>query len=159
MGDIGVKVLASAISEDQPLTFASLLTVVPECINAAVAEFSSPSNTTPSSPEVDVNQSQNDGYSTGSVNSNMWSNCTDSYHTLQFNFSVPFEMFVGSSSDQSEYDAPPNGSSDNDLIAQQVFQQYGSFIQGITTSGPSQSILLDVPPQTQVILTLPIQLS
>lgn len=136
------------------------ISIVPDCIQAAVAVFSSPSNATPSSPEVDINQSANDGTSTASTRSNTWQNCTGSYQTLQFDFSVPFKMFVGGSSDQSEYDtAPILSSSDNDLIAQQLFQQYGSFIQGITTNGPSQSVVLNVPPETQVVLTLPMRLN
>lgn len=162
-GDIGVKVVASMISEDAPLTFASLLSVVPECINAAIAEFSSPSNSTPSSPEVDLNQSPNDTTASGSVDSNTWSNCTDYTRTLQFDFTVPFDMFVGGGdgSTQSVYSSSPSGSSDNDLIAQKVFQQYGGFIQSILMPNgePSQSILQDVPPQMKITLTLPIQLS
>lgn len=127
--------------------------------NAAIALFSAPSNPTPSSPEVDINPSPNDGTSKGSVNSNTWSNCTDYPQTVRFDFTVPFKMIVGASPNQSDFTSSPNGSSDNELIAQQVFQQDGSYIASITTSGPSQSELLTVPAQTKVILTLPIQIS
>lgn len=157
-GDIGVKVIASIATEDAPLTVVSLLSVVPECLNMAVTLFSAPSNPTPSSPEVDINQSQDDGTSTGSVNSNTWSNCTDSPQTVRFDFSVPFEVIVGASPHQSDFNSAPNGSSDNELAAQQIFQQDGSYIASVTTSGPSQSALYTIPPQTKMTLTLPIQI-
>src|SRR5712691_5214611 len=158
-GDIGVKVIASASSGDEPLAFSSLLTVVPECINAAIAAFAPVSNSAPSSPQIDIHESSTDGSSTGAVYSNTWSNCTDNYQTLQFNFSVPFEMIVGPQSNQGTFDSSPSGSSDNELIAHQLFEQYGNYIRSITTSGPSQSVLLNVPPQTKITLSLPIQLS
>ncbi len=158
-GDIGVKIAVSVASDDAPLTVASLLTVVPECIDAAIAAFSPASNSNPSSPQVTINTSPNDGASTGSVNSNTWSNCSDYTQTLTFNFTVPFEMVIGPQDSQSSFQSSPGGSSDNELIAQQLFQQYGSFISSVTTNGPSQSVTLDVPAQTQVTLTLPIQLS
>lgn len=157
-GDIGIKVVTSIVSEDAPLTGIALLSVVPECINAAIAVFSAPANATPSSPEVDIKQSPNDGTSSGSVNSNTWSNCTDYAQTLRFDFSVPFKMIVGQSPNQSEFNSSPGGTSDNELVARQVFQQYGSYIASVTTSGPSQSELLTVPAQTKVTLTLPITL-
>jgi len=78
---------------------------------------------------------------------------------VRFDFSVPFGMIVGASPNQSDFTASPNGSSDNELIAQQIYQQDGNDIASITTSGPSQSELLTVPAQTKVTLTLPIQIS
>lgn len=158
-GDIGLKVAVSVASDDAPLTIASLLSVVPECINAAIAAFSPPSNSNPSSPEVTINTSPTDGSSAGSVKSNTWSNCTDYAQTLTFNFTVPFAMVVGPQDSQESFTAVPGGTSDDELIAQQLFQQYGSYISSFTTNGPSQSIVLTVPAQTQVSLTLPIQLS
>lgn len=158
-GDIGVKVIASVMSDTEPLEVADLLTVAPGCINAAIAAFSSPSNPTPSTPVVDINTSSTDGTATGTVLSNEWSNCTYYPQNLVFNFIVPFEMFVGASPDQGEFNASPGGTTDNELIAQQVFQQNGSYIASITSPGPSQSIVLTVPAETQVRLHLPIQLS
>lgn len=158
-GSIGVTVVTSVISDTEPLGVADLLTLAPACINAAIAVFSSPSNSNPSTPVVDINTSSTDGTSTGTVQSNEWSNCTYYYHDLTFNFRVPFKMFVGQSPDQEEFNASPGGTSDKELIAQQVFQQDGSYIDSVTSSGPSQSIVVTVPPETRVRLNLPIQLS
>ena len=69
-------------------------------------------------------------------------------------------MVIGQSPYQGEFNVVPNSAStDNELIAQQVFQQNRSYINSITTSGPSQSIRVRVPPHSQVSLNLPIQLS
>lgn len=158
LGDIGIKVVTSVVSDDAPLTIASLLTVVPECFNAGVAAFAAAPNSNPSSPEVDIAQSTTDNSSTGSVNSNTWSNCTDYPQTLVFNFSVPFEMVVGQQGSQDSFNSEPNGTTDNELVAHQVFEQFGSLISSTTTNGPSQSIAWPVAAQTQITLTLPIQL-
>lgn len=159
LSDIGIKVVASVASDDAPLTIASLLTVVPDCITAAIAAFGPAPSSNPSSPLVAIAPTTTDGSSTSSVNSNTWSNCTDYPQTLEFNFSVPFEMVVGQQGSQDSFNSSPNGTSDNELVAHQVFEQFGSLISSTTTSGPSQSIEWPVAAHTQITLTLPIQLS
>ena len=158
LGNIGIKVVTSMISDDVPLTIASLLTVVPDCINAGISVFGPAPSSNPSSTQVDIAQSTTDSSSTGSVNSNTWSNCSYYPQTLVFNFSVPFEMVVGQQDAQDSFNSSPTGNSDNELVAQQVFERFGSLISSTTTNGPSQSIEWTVPAQTQVTLTLPIQI-
>jgi hypothetical protein len=160
--NLALKVVASVVSDTEPLTFADLLDVAPECISAVIAAFSDPSNSSPLSPEVDINTSPDDGSSTGYVYSNTWSNCTYDYQTLQFDFYVPFDMAVGGQSNQDNFNSSPgadSSSSNNELIATQLFEQFNTDIASVTTSGPSQSVSLDVPPETQIQLRLPIQLS
>jgi len=158
LGDILVKVLASVASDDAPLTIASFLSVAPECISAAVAAFSAPPNTNPSSPVVTINTAPLDGSSSGSVNSNPWRNCTDYKETLTFNFSVPFAVIVGPQNSQESFSSSPGGNSDDDLVAQQLFQQYGDHISSITNGSgtPSQSLEVTVFAHSQITLTLPI---
>ena len=159
LGDIGVKVVASIITDDAPLTVVSLLSVVPECVNAAIDVFASAPSSNPSSPEAAIAESPIDGVSAGSVNSNTWPNCGNYPQSVEFSFSVPFQMVVGPEGSQDTFDKSPNGSSDNELVAQQLFQQYGGLITSKTTKGASQSLPQLVPAHTQVTLTLPIQLS
>lgn len=158
-GDVAVKVVVGVMSDTEPVTWTSLLTVIPGCINSAITIFSSPSSN-PSSPEVSIHTASSHGFSQGSVYSNAISNCTVFYRTVTFNFVVPFEMVVGQSPDQSVFGAsPPSGSSDHELVAQQLFQQYGDYINSILSPGPSQSVMLTIPPETQVRLRLPVQVS
>jgi hypothetical protein len=158
-GNIGVRVVLSAVTDDAPLTAASLLTVAPECIAAVVSAFTTPSNPTLSTPEVDIHKSPTDGVSTGSVRSNTWSNCTILPQKLQFNFYVPFEMFVGGGNDLEVFTSPPDGSSANELIAQQLFRQYGDVIARAINSERNESVILYMLPWTQITLTLPIRVS
>lgn len=157
LGDIGVKVVASVATDDAPLTFVNLLTVVPECINAAVASFSS-NNTQPSSPQIEVHEASQDRLSTGTVDSNTWGNCTPYIQTLRFDFSVYFQLAVGGASNRESFSQSPTGSSTGEMIARQLFENYGDRISSITTNGPSQSVMLEVPANTQVVLHLPILL-
>jgi len=65
-------------------------------------------------------------------------------------------MYVGDTSNQSKYSSSPTGSSDNDLVAQQLFQMYGK---DISKSTSPLTIKQEVPPNTQMQLQVPIQLS
>ncbi|HJT58914.1 MAG TPA: hypothetical protein VJ761_20565 [Ktedonobacteraceae bacterium] len=157
LGSIALQVVAT-LADQEELTFGKLISSAGVCIDAAIAFFSSPSNPTPSSPEVDINASSSDGSFTSSVQSNTLGNCSDSTETLQFNFYVPFEMVVGpQGSSQADFTASPNGTDDNSLVAQQVFSQFNSEINSTTTNGPSQSEVYNIGPHTQVTFTLPIQ--
>jgi hypothetical protein len=156
LGNIALQVVATLANAEE-LTFGKLISSASVCVDAAIAIFSAPSNSTPSSPEIDINSSSSQGTFSGSVQSTTVGNCTDYRKTLQFNFSVPFEMVVGPPGSQEAFNASPGGSTDNKLVAQQVFQQYGSHIANKTTSGPSQSEVNDIGPHTQVTFTLPIE--
>jgi hypothetical protein len=156
LGNIALQVVAT-LADAEEFTFGKLISSASVCVDAAVAIFGAPSNSTPSSPEIDINSSSSQGAFSGSVQSTTVGNCTDYRKTLQFNFSVPFEMIVGPPGSQEAFNAPPGGSTDNELVAQQLFQQYGSHIASKTTSGPSQSEVYDIGPHTQVTFTLPIE--
>jgi hypothetical protein len=65
-------------------------------------------------------------------------------------------MYVGSPPNQNKYSLVPTGSSNNDLVAQTLFQQYQTDILKNTTS---LTIVQNVPPKTQMQLHLPIQIS
>jgi hypothetical protein len=157
LGSIALQIAATLVDGEE-FTFGKLLSSASVCIDSAITFFSAPSNPTPSSPQVDINTSPTDSAFSGSVQSSTVGNCTDNTQTLQFNFYVPFAMIVGPQDNQENFTASPSGSSDDELVAQQLFQQYGSFIASTTTSGPSQSENYQIYPHTQVTFTLPINL-
>jgi hypothetical protein len=159
-GNVAVRVIVGVLSDSEPITWTSLITVIPDCINTGIAMFASPPDSNPSSPEVSIYTSSTSSFSQGSVHSNTISNCTPLPQTATFDFSVPFAMVIGKSPDQSVFGASsPSGSSDHQLIAQQLFQQYGSYIASLLSPGPSQTEVFTIPPETQVSLQLPIQIS
>jgi hypothetical protein len=156
LGSIALQIAATLVDGEE-LTFGKLLSSASVCIDAAIAFFNAPSNPTPSSPQVDINTSPTDSAFSGSVQSATVGNCTDNPETLQFNFYVPFAMIVGPRGNQENFNASPSGSTDDELAAQQLFQEYGSYIAGTTTSGPSQSKNYQIRPHTQITFTLPIK--
>ncbi len=154
LGNIVVQIV-SALVDGEALTFGQLVSTGIVCVQAAITYFSAPADAAPSSPQVEIHPSDSDGSVSGSVTSNTVDNCTDYTNSVQFNFSVPFKVVVGPSGGQDSFNQSPDGSTDNALVAQQLFTQYNDF-SSITTSGPSQSVVYDVPPHTQITFTLPI---
>jgi len=151
-----ITVEVAAVVVGDPVGIPDVIGVVTTCVSAAVAAFSAPSNTNPSSPEVTIHPSPTDNVTTLTVNSNLASNCTTHTKSIQFHVSVSFVLYVGDTPNQSKYSSSPTGSSDNDLIAQQIFKQYET---DISKSIPPLTIQQDVPPNTQMQLHVPIQLS
>ena len=155
LGPIAFTVAATLLDKEK-LSFGEFASSVPTCIDSALTLFNNPPTSASSSPEVDINSSPSDGALNGSVQSAPVENCTDYRETLRFDFYVPFKMIVGPPENQGVFNGSPNGSTDNELIARQLFGQYSSYIAGNTTSGPSQSAVYDMPPHTRAALNLPI---
>jgi hypothetical protein len=159
LGKIAVDVLESVAEHESPATLKNTLDVLPDCFEAAIAEFGPSSSATGS--QVNILPASSEAVASNSVNSNTWNNCSDYTYQLQFNFDVYFKMVVGPPDARGTFYAPSDASSgaDNDLIARSLFEQYSSTISShAATSGHSMSFPLSVPPHTRVTLTLPIQL-
>src|SRR5205085_12493574 len=74
LGNIALQV-AATLADAEELTFGKLISSASVCVDAAVAIFGAPSNSTPSSPEIDINSSSSDGTFSGSVRSTTVGNC------------------------------------------------------------------------------------
>lgn len=156
-GSIAIPVVASKVTEE-PVPLLALLPVVPACVDAAIITFASPSNANPSSPIVDINQSPKVIISTASLKPYKLSNCqSGKSQKLQIALSLPALVIVGQSPGQGKYELLPRGTSDNDLIAQQLFKKYSSDISKTVKQGTKPPISLDVPPGEKISLTVSVQ--
>lgn len=153
LGNVALQVVATLL-DGEAFTFGKLASSASTCVDAAAAVFNNISSPA-SSPQIDINVSPYKGVFNGVVQFNPVSNCTDYPRALQFNFGVPFGMLVGPPEDQGNFSAPPNGSGDNELVAQQLFGRYSSNISSTTTSSSSVSVYT-VRPHTQVTFILPV---
>lgn len=156
LGNLSIDVIGTLLTRGA-LGFEALSSATPICVSAVVDIFS-PSAPAPSQPKVDILRSPSYGSLNGAVRSNAVANCTNFPQNLQFNFFVPFEMVVGQQGRQSNFNASPNGSSDNELIAEQLFGNSTDVANAIRPSGPGQIAVYTIPPHTQIVITLPITL-
>ena len=156
LGNIALNV-AATLADGEEFAFGKLLSSASVCIDAIYSAFNSPSNSSSSSPEVDINAASQDSSFNSSVQSTPWGNCTDSTQQVQFNFYVPFAVIAGPQDNQQSFNASPTLAITGDaLVAQKLFEQYSSQIASTTTNGPSQSNVYDIGPHTQVTFTLPV---
>jgi hypothetical protein len=129
--DVGTGVIKIIVLEVSAASAAAeLMSAVPECTHAAVAKISSLANVIPFWPanthKVHIDQSQ----MTQNISSTMTSivsNCSDGIQIKPFDFLVPFQVIVGHPSQQASSDAHAD-----ELIANQIFQDYGSHIESVT---------------------------
>jgi hypothetical protein len=159
IGDILLNVVVNVASGDVPLAVADTLAIGPPCIAAAVEVFSSSSDAAAqaadATPQISLYQQEPEQETDQTIKSNAWDNCTDAPSTLTFSFNVPFSMVVGAQDSQGTFTARPTATDDNALVAKQIFDQY-NVTQNIT-SGPSQTVSMEVPAHKSVVLTLPIR--